>query len=288
PAKRKSLAEMRSARRERQRVAQEGSAETQDDARQYLETWDQRRAEWKFNKAKQLWLVRHLYVEAKVPPAVFDIAERYLGSTKGQLRETLLRDARLIANPAAAATDEQQTLRTKALGLMPSHVSKSTATAARKARQDAKRAALAAAEGKGDGDDGGAGDAEAAEASAESPDVEAELPSGARDRAQRIIAALTQPAPEPPKSTPSTKKPKRARAADSSSSDSDEEPRAKKSKKDKADKASKKDKSDRKSKAGKKSKSKADKKDKSDKKDKKDGSDKKEKASKKSKKVKSK
>ncbi|KAJ2717187.1 hypothetical protein H4R19_000131 [Coemansia spiralis] len=252
PGKRKSLAEMRSARRERQRVAQEGSAETQEDARQYLETWDQRYGEWKFNKAKQLWLVRHLYVEAKVPAAVFDIAARYLGSAKGMLRESLLRDARLIANPATAASDEQQALRTKALGLMPTHVTKSAASAERKARQDAKRAELAAAESK----DADEGDTKAADSSAEH-DTEAELPSAARDRAQRIIAILTQPAPDTTsKSSRSAEKSKRAHSESSSDSDTDEEPQPKKSKKskkskDKKDKSKSKDTKDKKAKKSK-------------------------------------
>ncbi|KAJ1717990.1 hypothetical protein LPJ61_006973, partial [Coemansia biformis] len=256
PAKRKSLAEMRLARRERQRIAQEGAVGTQEDAHQYLQAWDQHREQWKFNKAKQLWLVRHLYVEAKVPPATFDIAARYLSSTKGMLRESLLRDARLIANPAEAATEEQQALRTKALGLMPSHVSKGDARAARKARQDAKRTSTSAEAAEDDTPDNEPQAAETGvEAGAEASVTDgpgSEPSSNIRDRAHRIIELLTQVAPaeaeSPPpagKSKHGSTKSKRTRSESHSDHAADSEtggdPPAKKSRKDKKDKSEKKD-----------------------------------------------
>ncbi|KAJ2290793.1 hypothetical protein IWW55_006054, partial [Coemansia sp. RSA 2706] len=129
PAKRKTSAQIKRANREKLRILREGAIETQQHAHQYLTTWSTDRANWKFNKARQLWIIRHLYVDAQVPSPVFDTAVQYLAESSDTLRQCLLEDARLVANPAAATTEELQAKRTRVLGLMPSHVTKGEARA---------------------------------------------------------------------------------------------------------------------------------------------------------------
>ncbi|KAJ1804922.1 hypothetical protein LPJ77_004513, partial [Coemansia sp. RSA 2523] len=124
PVKRNTGAQIKQANREKQRIFREGSIETQQHAHTYLTTWNTDRSAWKFNKARQLWIIRHLYNASLMPLDMFEIAVHYLAESMGKLRSTLLEDAQLVANPTMAITDEQKAQRTRVLGLMPSHVTK--------------------------------------------------------------------------------------------------------------------------------------------------------------------
>ncbi|KAJ2471882.1 hypothetical protein GGI02_001977, partial [Coemansia sp. RSA 2322] len=139
PAKRKSAAEIRRINKEKQRVAREGSDSTRAAAHQYLRQWSDDRASWKFNKARQLWIIRHLYLESQVPNDVFDLAIQYLDGSGDVLRKSLVSDARLVAEPMSAITAELQTMRSKALGLMPSHVTKAEANAVRRTKSSKEK-----------------------------------------------------------------------------------------------------------------------------------------------------
>ncbi|OMH86092.1 hypothetical protein AX774_g321 [Zancudomyces culisetae] len=59
----------------------------------YLLQWKNSKEQWKFQKARQNWLLRHLYDSEKVPVVVFDILVEYLGSIKGNQRVVILEQA---------------------------------------------------------------------------------------------------------------------------------------------------------------------------------------------------
>ncbi|ORX67405.1 hypothetical protein DL89DRAFT_269235, partial [Linderina pennispora] len=138
PAKRKTAAEIRHIHKEQQRIAREGSAETQEGAHAYLQQWEEERDAWKFNKAKQNWIIRHLYVATQIPEPQFAIALKYFSVLTGKLRDSLLKEARLVRDPVTADSPELQQLRSKALGVLPSHVTKAQANSIKKARREAR------------------------------------------------------------------------------------------------------------------------------------------------------
>ncbi|KAJ1856975.1 hypothetical protein LPJ76_002097 [Coemansia sp. RSA 638] len=245
PVKRNTGAQIKQANREKQRIFREGSIETQQHAHTYLTTWNCDKSSWKFNKARQLWIIRHLYDSSRMPLDMFEIAVRYLAESMGKLRDTLLEDAQLVANPTMAVTDEQKAQRTRVLGLMPSHVTKGDAKMQKRAKASAK-----AEDAKDEKDE---------EAKKEESVQPVEVEVGTRERAERIIDALTKPKVVEPVVGDSDEKPAKKRKSDEKESKSDK--KAKKEKSEKKDKKEKKEKKDKK-----------DKKDKSEKKDKKDKS----------------
>ncbi|KAJ2077822.1 hypothetical protein H4R24_004898 [Coemansia sp. RSA 988] len=236
-AKRKSSAEIRKARRERERAAREGTLETQQSAHQYLQTWEQDRKQWKFNKAKQLWIVRHLYSETRVPAPLFDIAVRYLAGSKGMLRDSMLKDARLIANPAEAITEQQKQLRIRALGLMPTHVTKREAKANKRVNDTAAVAAAANAAETSTADTGEEiiGDKPTQTTNADedgdnNEDDVTDVPLSIRERADRVIEVLTCPIPVETEDTEGDTKRKQPDSSDSDDSDAETMKKSKKRK----------------------------------------------------------
>ncbi|KAJ2261152.1 hypothetical protein GGI01_002496 [Coemansia sp. RSA 376] len=283
--KRKSAAEIRHIKKEKQRIAREGSDATRAAAHQYLQQWSTDRGSWKFNKARQLWIIRHLYLETQVPADIFDLAIQYLDGSGDVLRKSLVSDARLVAEPMSAITSELQTLRSKSLGLMPSHVTKAEANAAKRTKAAKDKPVPTAVVSK-EGEKTKTGGAEAV--SAENEAADGAVSESIMKRAMRVIEVLAAAKPVEPVASkePKTKR-KQPDSSDESSDDSssDEDEKEKKKKKRKTEKKDKK--SDKKSdKKEKKSKDKSEKK--SDKKEKK-SKDKKEKTEdKKEKKVKTK
>ncbi|KAJ1791991.1 hypothetical protein LPJ59_004904, partial [Coemansia sp. RSA 2399] len=158
PAKRKTAAEMRQAQRTKQQQQRTGFDQTRDNAHGYLKQWATDRENWKFNSAKQRWIVQHLYMDALMPANIFDIALDYLSQSKAEtFRTSMIDDARLIADPMLANNSDgaQKSRRARALGLLPSHVTKAESKATKKAtKKAAKGAKLAdpAADAKADGD----------------------------------------------------------------------------------------------------------------------------------------
>ncbi|KAJ1875217.1 hypothetical protein LPJ55_000889 [Coemansia sp. RSA 990] len=173
PVKRKTSAEIKKARLERLRIAREGSQSTQQQAHEYLQTWESQPNAWKFNKARQLWVIRHLYVETQIPTDVFRIAVNYLNQSSDSLRQTLVNDAQTVINPVMGKSDEQR--RARVLGQMPSHVTKGEAKALKKKKRDLAAGKL----------------------NEETKDVEEAEPSeislSIRERAQCIIDTLSKP-----------------------------------------------------------------------------------------------
>ncbi|KAI8326158.1 hypothetical protein GQ54DRAFT_140145 [Martensiomyces pterosporus] len=254
--KRKTAAEIRKANREKQRISREGSEETRNNAHAYLKLWSEDRLSWKFNKAKQLWVVRHLYVESQLPSAMFDIAVKYLGESKGVLRDNLIKEAKLVCEPMSATTAALQQLRTKVLGQMPSHVTKGEARSIKKAKAEAKIAmALSQTDGKESDEAAAEATTEPAEDRGDSSKsaVDGATPDGIVNRASRILEALTARAPsktEDAKSEPESKS-KSKKHKRKSSSDSGEPSKKKKHKHEKSAKLGKSKDSDRKEKKSK-------------------------------------
>ncbi|KAJ2581659.1 hypothetical protein GGH95_001961 [Coemansia sp. RSA 1836] len=275
PAKRRSAAEIRHIKKEKQRVAREGSEATRAAAHQYLQQWSSDRESWKFNKARQLWIVRHLYLETQVPSDLFELAIQYLDGSGDVLRKSLVSDARLVAEPMSAITPELQAMRSKTLGLMPSHVTKAEANAARKtktAKDKTPAAAAAATAVAKDGEKAKSSGAEAAPVEKDAPAAaDGAVSESTMKRATRIIevlAAIKPVEPVAPKESKKKRKQATPDASDDDSSDEGEKEKKKKSKTEKKEKKSdkpkdKKEKSEKKEKKEKKEKSKSEKKTKS-------------------------
>ncbi|KAJ2697950.1 hypothetical protein FB645_005780 [Coemansia sp. IMI 203386] len=286
PLKRKTAAEIRKINREKRLQAHEGFEETRTAALDYLKQYTDDRAAWKFNKAKQLWLVRHMYVESKIPEDVFPSLVQYLRSAGQGLRTTVLKDAKLISQPITATTPELQTARKKALGLLTALPTKSNPQLRKLSKKKMEK------EGQETNKDGDVAEQDAGADKAEDPeDAEedatdaalASTPQTVVDRALVIIEELEKPVPKPEAPEKKSKKRKSSddEDSDASESKSDDEsedgaPKKKSKKsKDKKDKKAKKSKSDKKEKV--KDKKDKDKKDKDKKKDKKEKKEKKEK-----------
>ncbi|KAJ2862967.1 hypothetical protein GGH94_003934 [Coemansia aciculifera] len=252
-AKRKSAAEIRHIKKEKQRIAREGSEETRAAAHQYLQQWSTDRGSWKFNKARQLWIIRHLYLETQVPADIFELAIQYLDGSGDVLRKSLVSDARLVAEPMSAITPELQTMRSKSLGLMPSHVTKAEANAAKrtKAAKDKPAATVVAAKEGEKTKTGGSAEA----VSAENEAADGAVSESTMKRAMRVIEVLAASKPVEPVATKETKTKRKQpdssdESSDDSSSDEDEKDKKKKRKTEKKDRKSEKkskDKSEKKS-----------------------------------------
>ncbi|KAJ2004615.1 hypothetical protein H4R26_002405 [Coemansia thaxteri] len=273
PAKRKSAAEIRRINKEKQRVAREGSDSTRAAAHQYLRQWSDDRASWKFNKARQLWIIRHLYLESQVPNDVFDLAIQYLDGSGDVLRKSLVSDARLVAEPMSAITAELQTMRSKALGLMPSHVTKAEANAVRRTKSSKEKptattAAAAASTAKEGEKTKGA--EEPVSVPAEKGEADSATSETAVKRAARVIEVLAADRQSVPVEPPKGAGKKRKQPEPESSADSSDDEDKKKRKNKRSDKKEKiKDKKDKKEKSKDKKEKKEKSKDKKDKKDKK-------------------
>ncbi|TRY62721.1 hypothetical protein TCAL_08196 [Tigriopus californicus] len=60
-------------------------------AMKYLEVWATDRANWKFEKCRQIWLIQNCYDQVKIPDDKFDQLLEYIGSIKGQMRASALK-----------------------------------------------------------------------------------------------------------------------------------------------------------------------------------------------------
>ncbi|TPX50817.1 hypothetical protein SeMB42_g02135 [Synchytrium endobioticum] len=76
-----------------------------DDAKQlaaaYLHAWKHSPAQWKFNKSRQIWIIKHLFDPAMIPKAEFGLARRYLKGVQGNAQRITIAKAR-----AAALSDD--------------------------------------------------------------------------------------------------------------------------------------------------------------------------------------
>ncbi|KAJ2759069.1 hypothetical protein H4S06_002403 [Coemansia sp. BCRC 34490] len=190
PAKRKTTTEMREAKRQKLHQERNGFDQTRDNAHSYLRQWTESPGEWKFNSAKQRWIVQHVYSDSLIPDDIFEIAVKYLAQSRGEsLRAGMMDDARLVIDPAHITTGgddaSANARRLRALGLFPSHVTKGEANAMKKAKAQAKLA--------------GASDAApppkpiVSNLAADQDSASVEVSESTVGRARRIIEALSKP-----------------------------------------------------------------------------------------------
>ncbi|KAJ1719293.1 hypothetical protein LPJ53_005916 [Coemansia erecta] len=309
PTKRKTAAEIRRINKEKRRQARDGFEQTQQAAHAYLAQYTTARATWKFNKARQIWLVKHIYLADKVPDQIFPQLLDYLAQAGDSFKQVLVRDARLVAHPITATSEELRAQRKKVLGLMTAEPKKRVQRNGKPRKGGEQGREM---EKKADGEEEeeevaeeGEGAEQAAQATQQqqepAPAADLDTPQGVIDRALQVIEALSKPAEQPSKKSKKResedsaeqftekvtdkgaekreKKSKKRKSADMETMDVDTEPEAsagsdsdegKKRKKAKKDKSKDKSKKD-------KSKDKKDKKDKSEKKDKKSKKEKKDK-----------
>ncbi|XP_075383744.1 protein cholesin isoform X2 [Tenrec ecaudatus] len=78
----------------------------------YLCSWAQKQQDWKFRKARQTWLLVHMYDSDKVPDEHFPTLLAYLEGLKGQARELTVQkaEARMLALDEAGTTGQDPQL----------------------------------------------------------------------------------------------------------------------------------------------------------------------------------
>ncbi|KAG0705404.1 hypothetical protein DFH29DRAFT_799930, partial [Suillus ampliporus] len=54
---------------------------------------------WKFNKARQIWLIKKLWSEEMIPEKYFALVTNYLADVKGRIRDSLVQMCNAIAAP---------------------------------------------------------------------------------------------------------------------------------------------------------------------------------------------
>ncbi|KAJ6655964.1 hypothetical protein lerEdw1_004549 [Lerista edwardsae] len=62
-------------------------------ALEYLTRWSENPKEWKFQKARQTWLLLHMYDQDKVPDEYFSVLLRYLEGLQGSARTVTVQKA---------------------------------------------------------------------------------------------------------------------------------------------------------------------------------------------------
>lgn len=62
-------------------------------ASEYLKQWSNDRKTWKFQKVRQVWLLKHMYIQDQVTDDDFDILLLYLDGLKGKSREVTVKQA---------------------------------------------------------------------------------------------------------------------------------------------------------------------------------------------------
>jgi len=80
--------------------------EVQQKGLNYLSMWKHNRTGWKFEKLKQNWLLQNMFVSAKVPQEIFDIAVEYFNKSEGKVRVNLLNEATKIVECESNLTEE--------------------------------------------------------------------------------------------------------------------------------------------------------------------------------------
>ncbi|KAG8936644.1 hypothetical protein FRC03_008319 [Tulasnella sp. 419] len=69
-------------------------------AKSYVASREDSGLSWKFNKAKQNWLMRHVFEREHIPDTYFDLALAYLKSIQGGSRDALRKSCDIILNPS--------------------------------------------------------------------------------------------------------------------------------------------------------------------------------------------
>ena len=77
-----------------EQAPQEGDmAAASEAAKQYLLAWKHRKGLWRFQKVRQVWLLKNIYNSELVTDETFDIFINYIAPLKGAARELTLKQA---------------------------------------------------------------------------------------------------------------------------------------------------------------------------------------------------
>jgi hypothetical protein len=78
------------------------------DSLNYLVLWKSSRAAWKFQKSRQIWLLKNIYNIERLPIKHFKILKKYIKTMQdGQVKERILKEAlELIEDNKKATYDE--------------------------------------------------------------------------------------------------------------------------------------------------------------------------------------
>lgn len=68
----------------------ENNRQVRNDSLNYLILWKTEKNAWKFNKSRQVFLLKNMYNVEKVPTKHFKILKKYIQSMQGKLSEVLL------------------------------------------------------------------------------------------------------------------------------------------------------------------------------------------------------
>ena len=68
------------------------------EAREYLRCWKEDKTNWKFNKTRQTWLLKNLFLPEALNDETFGIALEYLRPLKGNAREETIKQAEAKVN----------------------------------------------------------------------------------------------------------------------------------------------------------------------------------------------
>jgi len=74
----------------------------------YLRQWKKHRTEWKFQKHRQIWLLRHMYDVQKITEKKFRWLLAYLADSKGKSREKTIDDAKTYLDNKSNAVNTEQ------------------------------------------------------------------------------------------------------------------------------------------------------------------------------------
>ncbi|XP_013172259.1 PREDICTED: uncharacterized protein C7orf50 homolog [Papilio xuthus] len=105
----KSIRQMKKEKHAERQAAAEAQAKDQlkSQCLNYLSQWKHDKSNWKFMKAKQVWLFKNKFFPNLVPDASWPILLEYFESAKGNIRNMLLADANKVIEQMDDWTESQ-------------------------------------------------------------------------------------------------------------------------------------------------------------------------------------
>ncbi|KPJ12304.1 Uncharacterized protein C7orf50-like [Papilio machaon] len=105
----KSIRQMKKEKHAERQAAAEAQAKGQlkSQCLNYLSQWKHDKSNWKFMKAKQVWLFKNKFSQNLVPDASWPILLEYFESAKGNIRNMLLADANKVIKEMDDWTESQ-------------------------------------------------------------------------------------------------------------------------------------------------------------------------------------
>ncbi|KAM3592581.1 uncharacterized protein V6R79_021611 [Siganus canaliculatus] len=73
----------------------------------YLACWAENRAEWKFQKTRQCWLLQHMFDHEKIPDEKFSVLLQYLEGLRGGARDTTVQKALALVEESGQAPEDR-------------------------------------------------------------------------------------------------------------------------------------------------------------------------------------